>query len=524
MTDLPDRFERPDERPPLWEFGYAVGCATLFLILAGTSFLYKSMIGDTMLHYRTGEWALGRGWQADDPLGWDGTMPVSALNVLADRTARALGAPAAGENFPLAEIHNAFWASAPTMLLGALMVLLVWFAARRWFGREAALLAGAFAAVEPNLLANSRWITTDIPAAFSFFAGLITIALYAENATRRRFYLMAAVIALAQLCKITNLLLPAAACSVILWRSWMDQRELIPAFKRAAAQLIVLIGFTLITLHGGYAGFDQDYRMAIELDSGGPEHWAAPLWALRPLVPAPYTWTISQARIHNYLGHWSFFMGEHYQHGDWRYFPVAVLIKTPLPILLFFIAGLVFWKRIPAAIFFIGGVSFLYFFYFMVFVKVNIGVRHVLPIYPVMLTLAGYGAACLCGLLPTVRNRMIAMALSAAWPLTIAILVFPHYTSYFNITIGGSYEGWKYLSDSNVDFDQDRDFVNRFAEENWPVTIHPGDPQTKGLIIIRALMLNGISTEHAQHMAWLRENHEPIARPRPALFVYNIED
>ncbi len=524
---------------------------TLFLSFTLLSFSHKSVVGDTMLHYYTGKLALGADWNPGDPLGWDGTMPVSALNVLADQLYLLIEPnPKFPEVFPYATINRPAAASLPSIALGALLVLAIWGAGRFFLGTVGGLFAAFLAATEPNLMGNSRWITTDIPATLMFFAVLVAIACFVEKPTLRRFYFMAAIVALAQITKVTNLILIGFAGLAVCWvelSTWrnairtiqnLDKTPVAAEQKPASAIINAVFGVSLkgsflivaalFALQLAYSGYDPDIAVQIESEPELVETWVTPFWALRPLVPAPYSLTVGQARLHNHLGHSAFFWGNHYTHGDWRFFPFAVLVKTPLPLLLLALCGLGFYRKIPRALWLILFASAVYFLYFCFLVNVNIGLRHVLQVYPAMILLAAFGAQQLWSytLLPQynkIKKPLFGLiALLLVWSGSIVVFTYPHYASYFNPLVGGPYEGWKYLSDSNVDFDQDRNQIHEWiAQQETPVHLHPRTP-VSGTIVTRALLLNGITAEDREAMAWLREEHEPVARLSPAVFVYEV--
>jgi hypothetical protein len=52
------------------------------------------------------------------------------------------------------------------------------------------------------------------------------------------------------------------------------------------------------------------------------------------------------------------------------------------------------------------------------------------------------------------------MSILILWIIAIPIFAYPSYTSYFNESIGGSENGYKYVTDSNTDWGQD---LNRLA-------------------------------------------------------------
>ena len=76
---------------------------------------------------------------------------------------------------------------------------------------------------------------------------------------------------------------------------------------------------------------------------------------------------------------------------------------------------------------------------------INIGVRHLLPIYPF-----------LCILVAVVlwEHRRI-LTVAAALVMVESLIAFPYYLAFFNLPSGGPSNGTRYLVDSNLDWGQD---------------------------------------------------------------------
>jgi hypothetical protein len=153
--------------------------------------------------------------------------------------------------------------------------------------------------------------------------------------------------------------------------------------------------------------------------------------------------------------------------GWWYYFPVAFFIKTPVALILLFFAGLAlcvvnrskFWQEdvfllLPPAIYLSAAMS----------VNTNIGVRHILPIYPFVLLIAGKAAAAVLAN----RRKLLVALLTALCLFQVGEVaaVYPHYLAFFNCLIGGSKSGYKYLSDSNIDWGQDLKNLKKWMDSN----------------------------------------------------------
>jgi hypothetical protein len=84
--------------------------------------------------------------------------------------------------------------------------------------------------------------------------------------------------------------------------------------------------------------------------------------------------------------------------------------------------------------------------------KMNIGHRHILPVYPPMFILAGAAAHWFA-----VPRRLPKIVIVAAMVFLVAecIWMWPHYLAYFNPLAGGPRNGYRHLVDSSLDWGQD---------------------------------------------------------------------
>ena len=110
----------------------------------------------------------------------------------------------------------------------------------------------------------------------------------------------------------------------------------------------------------------------------------------------------------------------------------------------------------------------LYFsiFYFAVasFQKLNIGHRHILPIYPALFVSCGYLATLLPK--PSIIKRTLFASIVAGLLSIEALVFWPSYLSYFNPLFGNYIRGHHRLVDSSVDWGQDLPELARWYREN----------------------------------------------------------
>ncbi len=166
---------------------------------------------------------------------------------------------------------------------------------------------------------------------------------------------------------------------------------------------------------------------------------AAAHW-LSTRVPVPGITFFAGAdyvRFHTQSGHAASLLGRFSTSGWWYYFPVVLFFKTPLPFLGLAAAGLFFLRRntvayVPLALLAVAMTS-----------RINIGVRHVLPIYP-FLTIAAAVATIVLW-----RRRRALVVLLLSWYFVGTALAHPDYLAWFNEAAGGHPE--RIAVDSNLD-------------------------------------------------------------------------
>ncbi len=151
----------------------------------------------------------------------------------------------------------------------------------------------------------------------------------------------------------------------------------------------------------------------------------------------------------------SYLHGHYSTTGYAAYFPIAFAIKTPLATIGLCLAGIAAlgWRRLRSGDnpLLIGlGTFALVYVATAISGGLNIGHRHLLPIYPVLFVLGGAAAAWLAS---RIGRWLVGGAL--LWLLAANLYIYPHYLAYFNELIGGPRHGHEWLADSNIDWGQD---------------------------------------------------------------------
>jgi hypothetical protein len=124
----------------------------------------------------------------------------------------------------------------------------------------------------------------------------------------------------------------------------------------------------------------------------------------------------------------------------------------------------------------------------------NIGHRHILPIYPVIFIATGALGA---WVYPQ-RTKIAAVAIALlGWHVGEAIAITPHYIAYFNEAAGGPKNGRFHLVDSSLDWGQDLPGLKQWLAKNNPGNdpvflsyFGTGEPAYYGLRVHRTAFIN----------------------------------
>jgi hypothetical protein len=360
-----------------------------------------------------------------------------------------------------------------TILFTLAAALLVFFAAREMFNLRAGLIALTFFCFDPNLLAHGAYVTTDMAASCTIFATIYALWRYLQRPTPARLAVVGLAAGLALAAKHSTVLL--APMLVLLLAGELAARALSARRPRDAQQttlartalhyaaalaVITLIGVAVLWAFYGfrYAARPIGLKLSPSLtDYVGPLAGIQArgiLFAARfHLLPESYLYGLADVRkMANDMP--SFFFGHVYRHGLWYYFPVVFLIKSTLALLislaltLFAIARN--WLRNPRALWFLTAPPALYFAIAMSS-HLNIGARHILPVWVFCCVLAGAG---LSALIEHNRRWIYPVAALLIFQVATTLHASPNYMAYSNEAWGGPTHTYRYLSDSNTDWGQ----------------------------------------------------------------------
>jgi len=366
------------------------------------------------------------------------------------------------ENNPEKFLAMSFWPRVFMIGLTAGLGLLIFHFARELFGSLPAVLAVALFALEPTVLAHGRVVQTDMPAAFGYLLFFFMLRRYALEQSIKRAAWLGFATGLALLTKFSMLLVGPIIVihfAVEIWRS-SARREALKKFGShlgvAAFVSIFIVNAAYFFQHRRLAAWDVQWIQDTFPSIGRP--LTAVTSVLSYIVPADFVLGIERQIWHNGIGHPAGFLGMYSRTGWWYYFPVAFALKTTIPFLLLSLAALgwagakAIRKRHSDYVWVLA--PFVIYTVFVLFSRIDIGVRYYLPAYSFLFILGGALLVSLFKSRQAARAGMFVAIAVLAWIGVEAVRAFPNHMSYMNQFAFGKPHWW-YLSDSNVEWGDD---------------------------------------------------------------------
>jgi hypothetical protein len=463
-------------------------------------------------------------------------------------------------------LYNLALARAGVLPFFLLATFLVWYWARLRCGNWPALAATFLFTTSPVVLAHSGLATTDMIAAATFTWAVLAFVSFLEGPTYGRAATLGGAAGLAVLSKFSALLfLPACALTLSLTR-WLTNRQaaettpltasITVSWRRpiaVAVPVLLLIGWAgyRFSISSATTATDRPHYTLDQLaGKSGTLHNLAYAVAEAPFIPAPaFFQGLAKARFKETTGHKGYLLGQVKETGWWYFFPVALAVKSTIPFLILTIVGSLYlarsaWLGQADWIALSPLVAALTVILVCLPSRINIGVRHILPIYPLLAIIAGLGACKLWSIArPKYAGPVVACVL-LTWQLLSSIRAHPDYLAYFNEFAGRHPEN--VLIDSDLDWGQDllrlsailqQEHVERvsiaYAGSPWldlnkfglpPFHVLAPHERTTGWIAISILALKtGGFLQPDDSYAWL-EAYQQVGRAGKSIWLYYIPE
>jgi hypothetical protein len=470
----------------------------------------------------------------------------------------------------------------PMILVLLLLDLFIFLWAKKLWGKKAGLIALFIASFFPTFLAHGRLVTTDIGAAFGALAATYFWVEFLKNTTKKSVFFAGLAFGIAMIIKFSLILLIPFLGLITIIFAWLKNdgvNKWKNIFKYIGLAIVVgIIGvvFVIWPVYGYHvAKYPQERQIKDTQDLLATTNVPKIAMQINVLMDGnkitrplgQYLLGLLTATNRTTTGNTTYFMGQ-ISADSWKsYFPIVYFIKNPLPFhiltlialicalwLLFFHQGSkgLNWIRNHFAEF--SMIVFLGVYWATSLVSnLNIGVRHLMPVFPFTILLVSGGIVHLLKE-PFSKIKYAVLAILFLWQAFSVINIYPHFIAYFNEIAGGPDRGYLYVVDSNLDWGQDLKRLKGWMDENsvdkiyldyfgggdtnyylgekyflWSGTKKPEElPRGSYLAVSvnqlqggRAIPVKGYD-QTSDYYNWLN-NYEPIAKIGYSIFIYKID-
>jgi len=474
-----------------------------------------------------------------------------------------------------------FWGRIPMILILILLGFYIFKWTKELFGNKVAILSLFLFSFSPTFLAQGRLVTTDVGAATGVFIATYYFIKALNNPSKRNIILSGVSFGLAELCKFSVILLiPFFVFLVLIW--WLVKSgNLKQTFKILI--LVFIIGYLLIwpiyQYHVWNYPVQKQVQDATVFLSAYPDFIQKPiLWLAQKPILRPYAQYLTGLFMVFHraaFGQTTYFLGQVSNLGWKNYFPVVYSIKEPLAFHILTLIALLYaaWSiKKPFWVNLFPGVKnwiksrfsefaiicfILLYWVVSLTSNLNIGVRHLLPVFPFTFVLVSVVITHLLedlkpGLKPYIY---IVLGILIFWQAVSVISIYPHFLAYANEIVGGPNNLYIYTVDSNLDWGQDLKRLKKWVDENkiekiyvdyfgggdaryylkekfapWWGTRDPREFEKGNYLAVSATFLQGGRGKPVPgfnqpygYYNWLNK-YTPVARIGYSIFIYQIEE
>ena len=360
------------------------------------------------------------------------------------------------------------------LVFGLTLALLLFLAGREMFGATAGLIAMTLFVFDPTVLTNAPFVTTDMGGACGFFASVYLFYRFVKRPSWSRALACGVVLGLALAAKHSMLVLPPLLAALGLG-DWLLRTR----FRRnpdrheffVSLQVLAAFASAFLVLWGIYS-----FRFAMhptgvtiptfaqEITDLSPAMQKALLFAAHNhLLPESYLFGLADVqKVGLYMP--TYIFGKLYAHGQWFYFPAILSLKWSIGVLCLLLLSVYSCVRYgfqqPRELWYVGGAGLVY-IALAVLSPLNIGVRHVLPLFPLTFLMIGAGAGSLIH-----RNKIwiVPVACLLLWHVADSVRMFPNYMPYANALWGGPSKTHLYFSDSATEWGQELKWTKQWTD------------------------------------------------------------
>lgn len=450
------------------------------------------------------------------------TMPVSVLNTIPRAVQQLVHPTLKKADGGASDIIAGRYI---TLIISLLIGVLTWRWSFEWYGRSGGLLSLFFFTFCPNLFAHSCLVTTDSYSALFTLASAYLFWKSVEKPGYLNTILFALALAMAQLAKqsLTHLLIVYLVLYIIV--KTMDYKR--SSWRREILKPLIVFSIILVVISAGFQFKQVGWRLTdYNFRSSFFKQTSTRLAVLNELplpLPKAYIDGLDLTKNIDEMGPGHpessgkvYVLGQYRQgRGFWYYYFVVLFFKTPIPVLICTFLFVYYLRKrredlvkrefIPL---FIIGYLLVYFSFFY---NSQVGIRHIIMIFPLLYVLLG-------SLTGRLKWPNYIWAILLVYSVATFYYYFPNLLSYTNEFLLPKRNAYRYLSDSNIEYQHTIFWYNRFLKEHPDIQPAPGKPHP-GKFIVN--MNDYLNLDGKHNFRWLHK-YKPTRQEFFSYLVFEI--
>ena len=463
-------------------------------------------------------------------------MPIIAINALSRAVQQVLN-PSLKHNLQQTTA-DVMWGRIFSVISALVLAWLVLLWSTKLYGKKAGIFSLLLYVLCPNILAHSQMVSTDVYSFLLCTATFYYAWQYGKTGNTKQLLLLAVMLGLGQISK-QSLLLLYPVIFIFLWVRLYLLKMLWNKIMMAFIKQSLIIGvISVFIINAGFLFYKtgkplNQYHFVSAKFKGLQQQFS--FMAAMPLpLPEPYiagfdfvafnTETppgidgVSSYGSASFLG--KPFTGKRI----WYYYSICCLYKLPIPFLVFFFSGLLFYYKYRNKFSFLRDEVYLLFpatFIFISFSLFNsmyLGIKNILLLLPLLFIFCGslmVSFSCL--------NKRMAIWITGILLLWQGISTgsyFPHFLPYTNEFIADKKNAYKIFGDANLYFQEGKTMAKEYLEQHPDVQFEPAQ-MVHGKVMVS--LETFIDYWHEGRMGWLRVLHlQPTSHFHSQYLIFTI--
>jgi hypothetical protein len=465
---------------------------------------------------------------------FDSKLPITALNMMPRAVEQAIH-PQLKRSWPESTI-DIIRGRYVSLLVSILLGLLIFKWASELFDRRSAIVVFLLYLICPNFLAHGIFVSSDIYACLFITAAFYYLWKFCNTGQFRSFLWMSVAVALGQISKFSLfhlfILVPLTFIIFYFCNRQEDNRRF--NLSKTAGYILLFLFVNWIIISASHLFFQvflpiKEYSFRTDAFRSLQQFIAAVAPGFPVPLPSSYINSMDAAMYFDSLGGGepgslngpSFILGKSARDGFWYYYFVVILFKVPIATLLIWIGSLGLSLKNYSRSRFTRNDLFLllpvvYFLVYMnFFYKTQLGIRHIMVIFPFLFLLAAYLVKWLFE-----TNRKLILYALMIYAFVSVFSYFPHFLPYTNEFLWNKKLVYRKISDTNITYGEGKKFLDNWMKKNPGAVFQPDSPVT-GKVVIDGGYLNNLHIQAMHKFDWIR-SLEPVDHIHSQYLVFDV--